>query len=106
MGPIVRIPRQPGRRGCAGQFIQNIATGRHWPAPTATLPQQRMMIAPRPGTLQLCSHCRQRRAGSWASHATGQTVRRPWHLSRCQGLDPGRYQVIPFDGHTGAGRWP
>jgi hypothetical protein len=58
---ISRLPRQPGRRGFAGQFIQDItaaagvATGQHWPAPTATLPQRRMMIEPplRPRTMQL-----------------------------------------------------
>lgn len=101
-------PRQPGRRGFAGQFIQDItaaasvATGQHWPPPTATLPQRCMMIPPR--TIQLCIHCRQRPAGSWVSHTTGQTTRRPWRLSCCQGLDQSRYHVIPFDGHTGAGR--
>ena len=106
MGPIPRILRQPGRRGCVGQLIQNIATGQHGPAPTATLPQRRMMIAPRlrPRTMQLCIHCRQRPAGSWASHTTGQTTRRPWRLSCCQGLDQSRCHAIPFDGHTGAGR--
>ena len=104
MGPIPRILRQPGRRGCVGQLIQNIATGQHGPAPTATLPQRCMTSAPR--TIQLCIHCRWRPAGFWASHTTGQTVRRPRCLSRCQGLDPGSYHVIPFDGHAGAGRWP
>jgi hypothetical protein len=103
-------PRQPGRRDFTGQFIQDItaaasvATGQHWPAPTATLPQRRLMIAPR--TIQLCIHCRHGPAGSWASRTTGQTTRRPWCLSCCQGLDPGRRHVIPFDGHVGAGRWP
>jgi hypothetical protein len=114
MCPIPRIPRQPGRRGLAGQFIQDItaaaslATFQHWPAPTATLPQRRMMIAPRlrPRTIQLCIHRRQRPAGSRASHTTGQTARRPGRLSCCQGLDQSRYHTIPFDGHTGAGRWP
>ena len=44
---ISRLPRQPGRRGFAGQTIQDIAattsvaTGQHWPAPTARLPQGR-----------------------------------------------------------------
>ena len=105
---ISRLPRQPGRRGFAGQFIQDItaaasvATGQHRPAPTATLPQRRMMIPPR--TIQLCIHCRHRPAGSWASHTTGQTARRSWRLSCCQGPDPGRCHVIPFDGHAGAGR--
>ena len=107
MCPIPRLPRQPGRRGFAGQFIQDItaaasaATGQHnWPAPTATLPQRRMMIPPR------AIHCRHRPAGSWASHTTGRTARRPWRLSCCQGLDQSRYHTISFDGHAGAGRWP
>jgi hypothetical protein len=95
----------------AGQFIQDItaaaslATFQHWPAPTATLPQRRMMIAPRlpPRTMQLCIHCRQRPAGSWASHTTGQTGR-PGRLSCCQEPDQSRCHTIRFDGHTGAGR--
>ena len=68
---ILRLPRQPGRRGLAGRTIQDIAatasvaTGQHRPAPTATLPQRCMMIAPRlpPHTMQLCIHCRHRPAG-------------------------------------------
>ena len=111
MCPIPCVPRQPGRRGFAGQTIQaitaaaSVATGQHnWPAPTATLPQRRMMIPPR--TIQLCIHCRHRPAGSWASHTTGQTTRRPWRLSCCQGLDQSRYHTIPSDGHAGAGRRP
>jgi hypothetical protein len=105
---IPRIRRQPGRRGFAGQLIHDIAatasvtTGQHWPAPAATLPRRRMMIPPR--TVQLCIHCRQRPAGSWASHTTGLTTRRPWRLSCCRGLDQSRYHTIPFDGHTGVGR--
>jgi hypothetical protein len=108
MGPIPRIPRQPGRRGFAGQFIQDItaaasvATFQHRPAPTAALPQRCMMIPAR--TTQLCIHRRHRPTGSWASHTTGQTARRPWRLSRCQDLDQSRYHTIPFDGHTGVGR--
>jgi hypothetical protein len=66
MCPIPRIPRQPGRRGFAGQFIHDITAA--------------------------------------ASVATGQTVRRLWRLSCCQGLDQSRYHTIPFDGPTGAGR--
>lgn len=108
MCPIPRIPRQPGRRGFAGQFTHDItaaasvATGQHWPTPTATLPQHCMMIPPR--TIQPCIHRRQRPNGSWASRTTGQTARRPWRLSCCQGLDQSRYHMIPSGGHTGAGR--
>jgi len=103
---------RPARNGFAGQFIQDIAatrsvaTGQNRPAPPAMAPQPRMMTAPRlrPRTVQLCIHCHQNPAGFWVSHTSGQTVRRPWCLSCCQWLDPGRYQVIPFDGHDGAGR--
>jgi len=109
MCPIPRIPRQPGRRGFAGQFIHDIAAaasvadGQHWPAPTATLPQRRMMIPPR--TIQLCIHRRRHRpAGSQASRTAGQTAWRPWRLSCCQGPDPGRCHVIPSGGHASAGR--
>jgi len=113
MSDISRLPRQPGRRGFTGQFTQDItaaasvATGQRRPAPTATLPQRCMMIAPRlpPHTVQMCIHCRQRPPGSWASHTTGQTTQRPWRLSCCQGLDPGLCHVIPFGGHAGARRW-
>jgi hypothetical protein len=80
MCPIPCIPRQPDRRGFAGQFIQDIAaaasvaTGLHWPAPAPTLPQRCIMIPPR--TTQLCIYRRHRPAGSRASHTTGQTARR------------------------------
>ena len=113
MRPIPRLPRQPDRRGFAGQFIHDItaaaslATGQHRPAPTATLLQRRM-IPPRlrPRTMQLCIHRRHRPTGSRASHTTGQTTRRPWRLSCCQGPDQSRYHTTPFDGHAGAGRRP
>jgi hypothetical protein len=71
--------------------------------PLATIARSRRstVIAPgvQPHTVQLCIHCRHNPAGLWVSHTGGQTVRRPWCLSCCQGLDPGRYHVIPFDGH-------
>ena len=73
----------------------------HEQAPTAGTGVPGPML---PRTIQLCIHCRQRSAGSWASHTTGQTTRRPWRLSRCQDLDQSRYHTIPFDGHTGVGR--
>lgn len=49
-------------------------------------------------TIQLCVHCRDRPAGFWVSCTGGQTVRRPWYLSCCQGLDRDRCDVIPFEG--------
>jgi hypothetical protein len=85
MGGIPRIRRRPGRRGFAGRFIQGIAaaasvaTGQNRTAPPATMPQRRMMTAPRlrPHTVQLCIHCRHNPAGFWVSHTSDQTVRRP-----------------------------
>ncbi len=50
-----------------------------------------------PHTIQLCIHCRDRPAGFWVSCTGGQTVRRPWCLSCCEGLDRDRCDVIPFD---------
>jgi hypothetical protein len=103
---------RPSRDGVAGRFTQDIATatsvatGQNRPAPPATMPR-RMMIGPRPRprTVQLCIHCRQNPAGFWVSRTSDQIARRPWCLSCCQWLDPSRYQVIPFDGHGGAGRF-
>jgi hypothetical protein len=61
--------------------------------------RRRTMTAPRrlPRTIQLCIHCRRNPAGFWVSRNSSQTVRRPWCLSCCQNLDPGRYHVQPFD---------
>ena len=50
-----------------------------------------------PHTIQLCIHCQHNPAGFWVSRNSSQTVRRPWCLSCCQNLDPGRYHVQPFD---------
>lgn len=49
-----------------------------------------------PHAIQLCIHCRQRPAGFWVSRAGGQTVRRPWCLSCCEGLDRDHCDVIRF----------
>jgi hypothetical protein len=103
----------PGRAGFAGRFIQDIATatsvatGQHRPAPTTTMSQRRAMIAPRlqSRTVQLCIHCHQNPAGFWVSRTSDRTVRRPWCLSCCQGLNQSRYHVIPFDGRDDAGRF-
>jgi hypothetical protein len=56
--------------------------------------------------LQLCIHRRHGPTGSWASHTTGQTTRRPSRLACCQGPDQGRDHTIPFDGHADARRRP
>jgi hypothetical protein len=50
-----------------------------------------------PHTVQLCIHCRERPAGFWVSSKGGKTVRRPWCLSCCDGLDQSRRDVVPFD---------
>jgi hypothetical protein len=75
------------------------SAGQNWPAPTATMSRLLTVIAPGPlsRTVQLCIHCRQSPAGFWVSRTGGQTVRRPWCLSCCQGLDRDRCDVIPFD---------
>jgi len=59
----------------------------------------RAITTPRlvPHTIQLCIHCRVNPAGFWVSHATAQTVRRPWCLSCCQHLDPRCYHINPFN---------
>jgi hypothetical protein len=51
-------------------------------------------MLPRP--VQLCIHCRENPAGFWVSRHDGQVARRPWCLSCCAELDPGRCAVIPF----------
>ena len=68
-------------------------------APTTTNSRRRTMTAARllPHTIQLCIHCRQNPAGFWVSHTSDQTVRRPWCLSCCQGLDPACHHIRPFD---------
>jgi hypothetical protein len=103
---------RPGRDGSAGRFMQDIAAaasvaaGQRWPAPTTTTPRRRTMTAPRlrPHTLQLCIHCRQNPAGFWVSRNGGLPARRPWCPSCCQGLDPGRSHMIPFEDQGDAGR--
>jgi len=50
-----------------------------------------------PHTIQLCIHCRENPAGFWVSRTGGKTVRRPWCLSCCEGLDRDCCDMIPFD---------
>jgi hypothetical protein len=102
-GPL--LATRAGRYGFAAWFIQDLAAGasmaasQHGPAPTATIPRRRTITTPRllPHTIQLCIHCRHNPAGFWVSRTSGQTVRRPWCLSCCQDLDPGRCHIKPFD---------
>jgi len=72
--------------------------GRRPSPPAAGHRRRRTMTArPRlPRTIQLCIHCRHNPAGFWVSRNSSQTVRRPWCLSCCQNLDPGRYHAQPF----------
>ena len=107
------------RDGFAGRFIQDMAAvatvavghelprpghgsgpgvGGRWPTATAAVPH-RTVTAPGllPHTVHLCVCCRQNPAGFWVTRTGGQTVRRPWCLSCCQGLDRDRCDVIPFD---------
>jgi hypothetical protein len=51
-----------------------------------------------PRTIRLCIHCGHRPAGFWVRRTSGQTVRRPWCLSCCHGLDQDHYDVIAFGG--------
>jgi hypothetical protein len=103
----------------AGRFIQDVAAaatvavghqlpqpghgsrsaaGGHWPAARAMV-ARRTMTGPGllPHTVHVCIHCLQNPAGFWVTRMGGQTVRRPWCLSCCQGLDRARCDVIPFD---------
>jgi len=75
-----------------------VAADRNKPAPT-TKTRRRTITTARllPHTIQVCIHRRQNPAGFWVSPTSGQTVRRPWCLSCCQDLDPGRYLAKPFD---------
>jgi hypothetical protein len=117
-GPSAPRADRPGRDGPAGRFIMDVAAAatvavghqrgrpRHGSRPaagrrpaTAITASPCAMTAPGllPHTVLLCIHCRQNPAGFWVSRAGGQTVRRPWCLSCCRGLDRNRCDVIPFD---------
>jgi hypothetical protein len=67
------------------------------PGPPRERLRTRVLPAWLPHTIQLCIHCRDRPAGFWVSCTDGQTVRRPWCLSCCEGLNRDRCDVIPFD---------
>ena len=77
---------------------------RNWPLARIIRSRRRTAMTPglQPHTVQLCIHCRQVPAGFWVRRTCDQTVR---CLSCCQQLDPGRYHVVPFDGHGGTGRF-
>jgi len=68
---------------------------------TARPPRERLLTrflpARLPHTIQLCIHCRDNPAGFWVSRTGDKTVRRPWCLSCCEGLDWDRCDMTPFD---------
>jgi len=91
-------PLGPGELRVRQLAAGSVAADRNKPAPT-TKTRRRTITTARllPHTIQVCIHCRQNPAGFWVSPTSGQTVRRPWCLSCCQDLDPGRYLAKPFD---------
>jgi len=117
-GPAARRPGRSGHDGFARRFIQDMAAaasvaagqrlgqrdhgtrraGQNRPATADPMPWPGPVTAPgrRPHTVQLCIHCGQSPAGFWVSFRGGRTVRRPWCLSCCQGLDRECCDVIPF----------
>jgi hypothetical protein len=95
--PLTRRGRHP--RMAARDAGARITTGQTRPAPAATVSRRRTMTMPRllPHTIQVCIHCRHNPAGFWVGRHGGQTLRRPWCLSCCQGLDPACHNISPFD---------
>jgi hypothetical protein len=123
-GQAPHRPGRPGGDGFAGRFIQDVAAAasvaagqqpgpRREPRPARGRASRPAAAAPGvrpaglnhpaaalgllPHSVQLCIHCRQSPAGFWVSRRGGQTVRRPWCLSCCPGLDRDRCDVIAFD---------
>jgi hypothetical protein len=74
------------------------SAGQNWPESTTMSSRLRTMIEPGllPHTWQLCIHCQQNPAGFWVSQKGARTVRRPWCLPCCDGLDRSRCDVIAF----------
>ena len=67
------------------------------PQPSREKLRLRAVPARLPHTIQVCIHCRENPAGFWVSRTGGKTVRRPWCLSCCAGLDRDRCHMIPFE---------
>jgi hypothetical protein len=67
------------------------------PQPPRERLRTRVLPARLPHTIQPCIPCQDRPAGFWVSRTGGHTVRRPWCLFCCEGLDRGSCDVIPFD---------
>ncbi len=80
-----------------------LATATSWPRagvrPQAPRERLRTRATPArlPHTIQLCMHCGADPAGFWVSRAGAKTVRRPWCLSCCEGLNRDHCDIIPFD---------
>lgn len=91
-----KLPRWPGRATPAPPSAAS--AGQNRPESTTMSSRLRTMIAPGllPHTLQPCIHCQQNPAGFWISQKRARTVRRPWCLSCCDGLDRSRCDVIAF----------
>ena len=104
-GQEPHLVSRPRSDGLAGEFTEHVAAGvsvsacQNGPAATTANSRWRTITMPRllPHTIQLCIHCRQNPAGFWVSRDSDQTVRRPWCLSCCQGLDPACHHIRPFD---------
>ena len=97
LAPLTRQGRR--LRTAARDAGTPVTAGQTRPAPEAANSWRRTLTMPRllPHTIQLCIHCRHNPAGFWVSRNSDQTVRRPWCLSCCQDLDPGRHHIRPFD---------
>jgi len=67
------------------------------PQPPQEKLNTRSLPARLPHTIQVCIHCRENPAGFWVSRTGDKTVRRPWCLSCCEGLDRNRCEIIPFE---------
>jgi hypothetical protein len=90
--PDSKVPRELSY----ARRIRHVLAGLRPQAPRERL-RTRVTPAWLPHTIHLCIHCGANPAGFWVSRADSKTVRRPWCLSCCEGLDRDRYGVIPFD---------
>ena len=67
------------------------------PQPPRKKLRTRAVPARLPHTSQVRIYCRENPAGFWVSRTGGKTVRRPWCLSCCAGLDRDRCGMTPFE---------
>jgi hypothetical protein len=102
---VPAVPRPGPPRGTLHRPLaapaRTITTSELRVAARPQAPQERLwsrvLPARLPHTIQLCIHCRENPAGFWVSRTADKTVRRPWCLSCCEGLDRDRCDMIPFD---------